>query len=71
MTTKQTVYQLNQRIKTLENRFREMGYSMDAVVQSQQKHVSTLVSQADSEVNLTTALCVSTLDPWKKGRVRF
>jgi hypothetical protein len=68
---KQTIYQLNQRIKTLENRFSEMGYSMEQVVQSGQKHTIRLSAQADSEVNLTTALCVSTLDPWKKGRVRF
>jgi hypothetical protein len=68
---KKVIYQLNQRIKTLENRFAEMGYSMEAVVQSGQKHTNTLSAQADSEVNLTTALCVSTLDPWKKGRVRY
>jgi hypothetical protein len=65
------LYRFDQRIKELENRFSEMGYSMKRVVQSGQKHTTKLNAQVDAEVNLTTALCVDTLDPWKKGRVRF
>ena len=66
-----SLHRHDQRLKELENRFAEMGYSMKRVSQTNQKHTTNLNAQVDAEQGLTTALCIDTLDPWKKGRVRF
>ena len=65
------LYEMDQRLRTLENRFYELGYDMTALVQSEFKKRWTIPVQAETQFGIFTALCVDTVDPWKQNRVRF
>lgn len=66
-----TIHELKQRLKVLENRFQEMGYNMTAVAQSEVKKRWKIVPQSESMFGMFTALCIDTVDPIKQNRVRF
>jgi len=59
------------RIKSLEEKFREMGYSTKRIVQSQIAGSYALDAQAEMLYGLQLGLCISTIDPLKMNRVRY
>jgi hypothetical protein len=67
----ENIADMEARIKVLEQRFVETGYTMQKLVTSTTKMNSYLQPQAESFYGLATALCVDTIDPWKQNRVRF
>jgi hypothetical protein len=71
MSVIETVENLNARLRTLENRFSELGYDMTSLVQSEFKRRWKIQPQSETQFGLFTALCVDTIDPWKQNRVRF
>ena len=62
---------LNERIKTLESKLSNTGYSMKTIVQSEIAKSFKLLPQMETAFGMHTALCVDTIDPWKQNRVRF
>jgi len=64
-------YEISKRIESIEERFRELGYDMRALVQSEVKKRWKIQPQAETQFGMMTALCVDTVDPWKMGRIRF
>ena len=62
---------LNQRLRTLENRFFELGVDMTAIVQSEYKKRWKILPQSQTLFGMFTALCVDTVDPLKQNKVRF
>jgi len=62
---------LQQRLATMEERFREMGYTTKRIVQSEIAGSYTLDAQAETMYGLQLGLCVSTIDPLKMNRVRY
>lgn len=63
--------ELDMRLKIIENRFNDMGYSMKRVAQTEFKKRWKVAPQAETLYGFFTALCVDTIDPFKQGRVRF
>lgn len=63
--------EVSARLLTMENRFSELGYDMTAVATSEYKKRFKIEPQAETFFGLFTALCIDTVDPWKKNRVRF
>lgn len=66
-----TITKLEQRLQTVEERFREMGYTTKRIVQSQIAGSYTVDSQAETMYGMHIALCVSTIDPLKQNRIRY
>jgi hypothetical protein len=66
-----TIFSLQERVKILEERFREMGYTTKRIVQSEIATSYTLDAQAQTMYGLQLGLCVSTIDPLKMNRVRY
>lgn len=62
---------LHDRLKFLEERFREMGYSTKRIVQTAISSSYTVDAQAETMFGLQLGLCVSTIDPLKQNRVRY
>jgi hypothetical protein len=62
---------MEERIRTLENRFNEAGYSFKKIVTSEIKQKFRVQPQAETHFGMFTALCVDTIDPWKQNRVRY
>lgn len=67
----ETIFELNQRLRALENRFSELGVDMKHLVQSEIKNKWNITPQADAMFGMHTALVVDTIDPLEQGRVRF
>lgn len=66
-----TMYDVEQRLRAIEMRFSDMGYSMTQVAQSEIKKKFKILPQAETYFGMHTAYCVDTIDPWKQNRVRF
>ena len=62
---------INERIKGLENRFSEVGVNTRNVVTSEVKRRWKAEPQMANMFGLTTAMCVSTLDPYYQNNVYF
>ncbi len=71
MSLTDTINTLDQRLKTVEARFKEMGYSMKRLVQSAIKKRFKVDLQSETQYGMHTALCIDTIDPWKQNRIRF
>lgn len=65
------VTELQNRIKALEQRFGDMGYSAQQLVKSEIQAAYSVESQSECLYGLQLGLCVSTIDPLKQNRVRF
>src|ERR1035438_449874 len=63
--------ELQLRIKTIEEKFKEMGYATKRIVQSEVSGYYTVDRQTELMQGLQIGLCVSTIDPLKQNRVRF
>ncbi len=68
---KQTIFELEGRVKIMEQRFSELGYSTKRLVQSEIRSAYSIDSQLETLYGVQLALCVSTIDPLKQNRVRF
>jgi hypothetical protein len=66
-----TIQLLNDRVKVLEEKFREMGYTTKRIVQSEIANSYTVDAQAETMYGMQLGLCISTIDPLKQNRVRF
>jgi hypothetical protein len=62
---------LQNRIRTIEEKFSEMGYINKTMVQTEMKTKWTVPPQATTMFGMHCAICVETIDPFKQGRVRF
>jgi hypothetical protein len=71
MSLTDMLHVLDDRLKVIEARFEELGYSMKAIVQSEFKKKFKVDMQSECMYGMYTALCVDTADPWKQNRVRF
>ena len=62
---------INERLRAIEQRFEELGYSTKRLVQSHIKKNWVIPAQSETLYGMTLALCVDTKDPLSEGRVRF
>lgn len=62
---------LKRQITTLQNRLGNVNYEMRGVMRAELAQHSTVVSQAETQFGLYTALCVETIDIWKQNRIRY
>ena len=62
---------IDDRLKTLESRFAELGYDMTSIAQSEYKKKWKILPQSQALYGVFTALCVDTIDPLKQNKVRF
>lgn len=62
---------MDDRLKVLEERFAELGFTMQTVAQTEIKRKWKDPAQAQTMHGLHTAVCIETIDPWKQGRVRY
>lgn len=65
------VFELEQRLKGVEERFSEFDYNSLQALQSTLKKNWVTDSQPETYFGLRIGLCVDTKDPWGQGRVRF
>lgn len=65
------VEELEARLRVIEERFSELGYSVKGIVQSEVKKKWKIQPQAETLFGLYTSLTIETIDPWKGNRVRF
>jgi hypothetical protein len=71
MSLPENMQVMERRLKTLEERFRQSGYIMKNVVQSEVRENFPAQPQQETLYGMYTALVVDTIDPWKQNRVRF
>lgn len=62
---------LNERLRTVEERFYEMGFDFKRIVQSEVKRSWKINPQAETNFGLFLATCVETADPLSRNRIRF
>jgi len=65
------VYEHDQRLKSLEEAFKEFSYSTLQAVQSHLKKNWATNVQAETMYGLRIGLCVCTQDPFAQGRIKF
>lgn len=71
LASQQQLKELQQKVSQLESFLGEMTAETKAVVKAELTGGTTLLQQTQSQFGLFTALCVSTLDPWKQNRIRW
>ena len=62
---------LQSRLRTIEEKFSEMGYINKTMVQTEMKTKWTVPPQATAMFGMHCAICIETIDLFKQGRVRF
>jgi hypothetical protein len=62
---------LDQRVAQVEERFSEMGYNMQTMVQTTIKSSIKIPAQSEAIYGMHSAICIDTIDPWKQHRVRY
>jgi hypothetical protein len=67
----QQIDELKREIKTLENRLGKVNYEVRGVMRAELAQHSTVVSAAEMQYGLYTALCIETIDIWKQNRIRY
>lgn len=68
---RESIEDINERLKTVESRLGNTGYAMKTIVQSEIAKGFKLLPQMETAFGMHTAMCVDTIDPWKQNRVRF
>jgi len=63
--------ELNNRLKSIENRLGGMTYDTQSVVRAEIVDNSQVVEQSQTQFGMYIALVVETIDIWKQGRVRW
>lgn len=66
-----SMFELNQRLAVLEERFAELGYNSKRLVESSIKRSFKIEAQSQTLYAPIVATCVSTLDPLNLNRVRI
>lgn len=59
------------RLSKLESQLSNVDYQMKSVVKAELVESSTVMQKSENRFGLYTALCVTTLDPWKQNRIRW
>lgn len=71
LTLPEKLKNCEERLLILEQRFNELGYDVKNIVTSEVHRTWRIMPQSISMYGMMTALCVSTIDPWKQNRVQF
>lgn len=65
------IQMMDQRLAQVEERFSEVGYGLESIVQSELSTNWHAVAQPETIYGMHTAICVDTIDIYKQGRVRY
>lgn len=71
ITSKKELMSLNQRVGQIENMLGGIEYQMKSVVKAELVNNSSILQKSHNQFGLFTALCVTTLDPWKQNRIKW
>jgi len=69
--TLKRVFEIDERLTSVEDTFSEFAYNTLQAVQSALKKNWVLDTQSEALYGLHLALCIDTKDPWAQGRIRF
>ena len=67
----ENIQNIEQRLTQVEERFFEMGNSMKTIVKSEIHSAWKNPAQQEVIYGMHTGICISTIDPWKQGRIQY